>query len=95
MDETSKCPVAGGPSKGPSNQDWWPNQLNLKGLRRASPAADPMGGEFDYAAEFRRLDLAALKRDVVKVMTTSQDWWPADYGHYGPLFILMGCEWCW
>jgi catalase-peroxidase len=89
MDEKSKCPVAGGPSKGPSNQDWWPNQLNLKGLRHASPADDPMGGGFDYAREFKTLDLGALKRDVVKVMTTSQDWWPADFGHYGPLFIRM------
>ncbi len=72
-----------------SNRDWWPNQLDLRGLRQDTSSADPMGADFDYAAEFQSLDLEALKRDIVEVMTTSQDWWPADYGHYGPLFIRM------
>jgi catalase-peroxidase len=72
-----------------SNQDWWPNQLNLKVLHQNSPMSDPMGKDFNYAEEFKSLDLDALKKDIVEVMTTSQDWWPADYGHYGPLFIRM------
>jgi catalase-peroxidase len=72
-----------------SNQDWWPNQPNLQVLRQNSPRSDPMGGDFDYAEEFRSLDVEALKQEVIDVMTTSQDWWPADYGHYGPLFIRM------
>ena len=72
-----------------TNQDWWPNQLDLKALRRNAPESDPLGGDFDYAAAFRRVDVEELKNDVEKVMTTSQDWWPADYGHYGPLFIRM------
>jgi catalase-peroxidase len=72
-----------------SNKDWWPNQLNLKILHQHSPQADPMGEEFDYAAEFKTLDLDAVKKDITEIMTTSQDWWPADYGHYGPLFIRM------
>ena len=72
-----------------SNQQWWPNQLNLKILHQKSLPSDPMGKDFNYAEEFKKLDLDALKRDVGQVMTTSQDWWPADYGHYGPLFIRM------
>ncbi|HZC71983.1 MAG TPA: catalase/peroxidase HPI [Jatrophihabitans sp.] len=72
-----------------TNRDWWPNQLNLQVLHQHSPRSDPMGEDFDYAEEFKTLDLDALKRDVFEVMTTSQDWWPADYGHYGPLFIRM------
>ncbi|MEU8527388.1 MULTISPECIES: catalase/peroxidase HPI [Streptomyces] len=72
-----------------TNEDWWPNQLDLRVLHQHSPLSDPMGEEFDYAAEFATLDLDALKQDVFDVMTTSQDWWPADYGHYGPLFIRM------
>ena len=72
-----------------SNQDWWPNQLNLKALHRHSRSPDPMGEDFDYAEEFKSLDLDALKKDLFELMTTSQDWWPADYGHYGPLFIRM------
>ena len=72
-----------------TNQDWWPNQLSLKALRRNSPQSDPMGGGFDYAEAVKSLDVDALKKDIEEVMTTSQDWWPADYGHYGPLFIRM------
>ena len=72
-----------------TNQSWWPNQLSLKALRRNSPASDPMGAEFNYAKAFKNVDVEELKRDVERVMTTSQDWWPADYGHYGPLFIRM------
>jgi catalase-peroxidase len=72
-----------------TNRDWWPNQLDLSVLHQHSPRANPMGEDFDYAEEFKSLDLDALKRDLVEVMTTSQDWWPADYGHYGPLLIRM------
>ena len=72
-----------------SNRDWWPNQLDLEILHRNSPQSSPLGNEFNYAAEFKKLDLNALKKDIDAVMTTSQDWWPADYGHYGPLFIRM------
>ncbi|MDQ1359329.1 MAG: catalase-peroxidase, partial [Acidimicrobiaceae bacterium] len=72
-----------------SNQDWWPNQLNLQVLHQHSPLSNPMGEDFNYAEEFKTVDLDALKQDVIEVMTTSQDWWPADYGHYGPLFIRM------
>jgi catalase-peroxidase len=75
--------------KGRSNRDWWPNQLDLKILQQGHPRADPMGGEFNYPEAFAKLDLAALKKDIEAVMTTSQDWWPADFGHYGPLFIRM------
>ena len=84
-----KCPVLGGTHKGTSNRDWWPNQLNLKVLHASAPQADPMGESFDYAREFKTLDLKALKKDIGKVMTTSQVWWPADFGHYGPFFIRM------
>ncbi|MEO8469573.1 MAG: catalase/peroxidase HPI [Chloroflexota bacterium] len=72
-----------------SNRDWWPTQLNLAKLHHDSPLSDPMGGEFNYADEFGKIDLEALKQDILKVMTTSQNWWPADFGHYGPLFIRM------
>ncbi|MGY8748472.1 MAG: catalase/peroxidase HPI [Pirellulales bacterium] len=72
-----------------SNRDWWPEQLNLRILHQNSPSSDPMGTDFDYAEEFKKLDLAELKNDITELMTTSQDWWPADYGHYGPLFIRM------
>ncbi len=72
-----------------TNHDWWPNQLDLSVLRRHSPLSDPMGEDFDYAAEFATLDLEALRGDLIELMTSSQDWWPADYGHYGPLFIRM------
>jgi catalase-peroxidase len=72
-----------------SNRDWWPNQLDLQVLHQNSPLSNPMGKGFSYAEEFKKVDLAALKKDIEAVMTTSQDWWPADYGHYGPLFIRM------
>jgi catalase-peroxidase len=97
----SRCPVTGGAvkrtadtvkrtaSSGTSNRDWWPNQLNLKILHQHSPMSNPMGGEFDYAEEFKKLDLEALKKDLYGLMTDSQDWWPADYGHYGPLFLRI------
>jgi catalase-peroxidase len=91
MENESKCPVTGGThtQKGTSSRDWWPNAMDLKILQQSHPAADPMGDRFDYAAEFKTLDLDALKKDLEALMTTSQDWWPADYGHYGPLFIRM------
>src|SRR5580765_7760670 len=72
-----------------TNKDWWLDQLDLSVLNAHYPVADPMGKDFNYAEEFKKLDVEALKQDVIKVMTTSQDWWPADYGHYGPLFIRM------
>ncbi|MEV6396198.1 catalase/peroxidase HPI [Streptomyces sp. NPDC051907] len=77
------------PSRPRANRDWWPDQLDLQVLHQHSPLSNPMGEDFDYAQEFATLDVDALKRDVFEVMTTSQDWWPADYGHYGPLFIRM------
>ncbi len=94
MKEDSKRPLTGKASKraagkGTSNRDWWPNQLNLKILHQNSPMLNPMGREFDYAEEFKKLDLDALKKDLYALMTDSQDWWPADYGHYGGLFIRM------
>ncbi len=89
----SENPVIASPAPPPSrprtNQDWWPNQLNLQVLKQHSPQSNPMGDKFSYAEAFKTLDVEALKRDVYEVMTTSQDWWPADYGHYGPLFIRM------
>ena len=75
--------------RGTSNRDWWPNQLNLKVLQQNSPRSNPMGEEFNYAEEFKKLDLEALKKDLYALMTDSQEWWPADFGHYGPLFIRM------
>jgi catalase-peroxidase len=89
----ARCPVAARvpqhPTEGAGNRTWWPNQLNLNILRKNPAVANPMGPDFDYAAEFRTIDLEVLRRDVEQVMTTSQDWWPADYGHYGPFFIRM------
>ncbi len=99
MENVSQCPVIGGTLKDPSNRntaagamanrDWWPNQLNLQILHQNSPMGNPLGEDFDYAAEFQTLDLAAVKKDIKELMTTSQEWWPADYGHYGPFFIRM------
>src|ERR1700710_2485972 len=88
------CPVVHAerhshPTEGSGNRQWWPDQLNLTILRKHPAVANPMGEDFDYAAAFQTLDLAALRADIEQVMTTSQDWWPADYGHYGPLFIRM------
>jgi catalase-peroxidase len=85
----SKCPVAHGARKSYTNVDWWPNQVNVKILRQHSPKSDPMGKEFNYAEEFKTLDLNAVIKDLHALMTDSQDWWPADFGHYGPLFIRM------
>ena len=90
MANESKCPVAhGSVGVGTQNEDWWPNQLNLKVLQQNPPAANPMGEDYDYAREFASLDLAAVKADLRTLMTDSQEWWPADYGHYGPFFIRM------
>ncbi len=88
MTEESKCPVTGA-SHGPTNRDWWPNQLNLHVLHQHSGLSDPMGEAFDYAKEFKTLDLNAVVKDLQALMTDSQDWWPADFGHYGGLFIRM------
>ncbi len=94
-DNISKCPVTGSNSKhyvgstGPKNRDWWPNQLRLSVLRENSPLTNPMGKDFNYAREFRSLNLEEVKKDLHKLMTNSQEWWPADFGHYGPLFIRM------
>ena len=78
-----------GNHEGTTNRDWWPNHLKVELLHQHSSKSDPMGGSFDYAKEFKSLDLAALKTDLAALMTDSQDWWPADFGHYGPLFIRM------
>ena len=85
----SKCPVMHGVRKSHANVDWWPNQVNLKVLHQHSPLSDPMGKEFNYAEEFKSLDLNAVIKDLHALMTDSQEWWPADFGHYGPLFIRM------
>jgi len=91
MSEEAKCPYTGAKqnTEATLNQDWWPNQLNLKVLAPHNPAADPMDPDFDYAAEFESLNLKAIKKDLYALMTDSQEWWPADYGHYGPFFIRM------
>jgi catalase-peroxidase len=94
MTENIKCPVTGRTAKpiaggGTSNRDWWPNQLNLNILHQHSPKSNPMGKDFNYPEEFKKLDLEAVKKDLYALMTDSQDWWPADYGHYGGLFIRM------
>ena len=91
MSSESKCPMMGNsiPRGIVANQQWWPNQLNLKILHQNPPQSDPMGEDFNYAEAFKTVDLDALAQDIEEVMTTSQDWWPADYGHYGPLFIRM------
>ncbi len=91
--DAAKCPFSGAslkkPSGGTKNRDWWPNLLKLNILRQNSSLSNPLGNDFNYAEAFKGLDLAELKRDIVEVMTTSQEWWPADYGHYGPFFIRM------
>ncbi len=92
--DTGKCPVMHGVTLNAThsvrgNKDWWPNQLNLKILHQNAPMSDPMGADFNYAEEFKKLDLKALKKDLHALMTDSQDWWPADYGHYGPFFIRL------
>jgi catalase-peroxidase len=94
MNDDNKCPVTGAVNKptaspGTTNRDWWPNQLNLDILRQHCSKSSPMGEDFNYAKEFKSLDLEAVKRDLHNLMTDSQDWWPADYGHYGPMFIRM------
>jgi len=94
MSTESQCPFNHGQSRkvaggGKTNRDWWPNQLNLRILHQRSSMSDPMGADFDYTKEFQSLDLAALKKDLTDLMTDSQDWWPADFGHYGPFFIRM------
>ena len=94
MSNESKCPFAGmhgarTTAAMQSNQDWWPNQLNLKILHQHSCKSNPLGKDFNYAEEFKKLDLAAVKKDLYALMTDSQDWWPADWGHYGGLFIRM------
>ena len=94
MSEQAKCPFSSGVrqhavASAPSNADWWPNQLNLDILHQQSGKSDPMGESFDYAKAFKQLDLHAVVADLKALMTDSQDWWPADYGHYGPLFIRM------
>ena len=90
----AKCPFSSGAIKqtagnAPRNLDWWPNQLKLQILRQHSSLSNPMGEKFNYAEAFKTLDLAAVKHDIFELMTTSQEWWPADYGHYGPFFIRM------
>lgn len=94
MSDESKCPVTGhagmtSASRGQSNRDWWPNQLNLNILHQHAPASNPLGADFNYAEEFKKLDLAAVKKDLADLMTSSQEWWPADWGHYGGLMIRM------
>jgi catalase-peroxidase len=89
MSTEAKCPFVHKPGKATANHTWWPNQLHLEILHQHSPQSNPMGEEFNYAEEFNSLDLAAVKQDLTALMTDSQDWWPADYGHYGPFFIRM------
>ncbi|MFO0264613.1 MAG: catalase-peroxidase, partial [Planctomycetota bacterium] len=94
MSTESKCPVMGAAMRHTqagalSNRNWWPKQLNLQILHQHSGLSNPMEPGFDYAAEFKKLDLAAVKKDLETALTTSQEWWPADYGHYGPFIIRM------
>src|ERR1700744_2196556 len=89
MPDESMSPFHYTPAPRGSNRDWWRNQLDLIDLHQHSSLSDPMGRDFDYAKEFKSLDLAAVKKDLPELMTSSQDWWPADFGHYGPLFIRM------
>ena len=89
MSTEAKCPFQHAAAGGTSNRDWWPNQLKLELLHQHSSKSNPMGEDFDYAEEFKSLDLAALKKELAALMTDSQEWWPADFGHYGPLFVRM------
>jgi catalase-peroxidase len=94
MDDIGKCPVMHGSATtnsgiSTSNRDWWPNQLNLNILHQGDKRSNPMGLDFDYREEFKKLDYQALKKDLNDLMTDTKDWWPADYGHYGPFFIRM------
>ena len=94
LNRVDKCPVMGAshsrtPTAAKANQQWWPDMLDLKILQQDSPLADPMDKDFNYAEEFKTLDLDAIQKDIDALMTDSQDWWPADYGHYGPFFIRM------
>jgi catalase-peroxidase len=89
MSSNSKCPFNHAAGDGTSNRQWWPEQLNLKILHQHSSLSDPLAGTFDYAQAFKALELDDVKRDLLALMTDSQDWWPADFGHYGPLFIRM------
>jgi len=94
QNQNGKCPFSGGSLKksaggGTTNRDWWPNQLKLNILRQNSNLSNPMGEGFNYAEAFQSLDLSEVKKDILKVMTDSKEWWPADYGHYGPFFIRM------
>jgi len=88
---TAQCPYSGSQlnTAGTYNTDWWPNRLDLSVLRQNSPVSDPMGEEFDYAKEYSKLNIKAVQKDIEALMTTSQEWWPADYGHYGPFFIRL------
>ncbi|MFZ9343862.1 MAG: peroxidase family protein, partial [Opitutales bacterium] len=97
MSDISKCPVMGNPAPAArhtaagamSNRDWWPDQLNLSILHQNNPKGNPLGADFNYAEEFKKLDLEAVRKDLKALMTDSKEWWPADYGHYGPFFIRM------
>ena len=89
-DEPFRKPAFG---RGTTNKDWWPKKLNLKILDQNCPRINPMGADFNYAEEFKKLDVEALKQDLFELMTNSQDWWPADFGHYGPFFIRMAWRW--
>src|SRR5258708_2745096 len=91
-DAAEKCPVQGRapePTEGGGNRGWWPRRLNLRILAKTRPGADPRGADFDYAAAFESIDLPQVKKEIEEILTTSQDWWPADFGHYGPLMIRM------
>lgn len=97
MSSEAKCPFSGAtrPSTVAGTQsiaEWWPNQLKLNILHQNSSLSNPMGEEFNYADEFKSLDLNAVKQDLLALMTNSQEWWPADFGHYGPLFVRMACH---
>ena len=89
MTTEAKCPINHTAGGGATNADWWPNQLRLDLLNQHSARSNPLGAKFNYSAEFKKLDFTALKKDLLALMTDSQDWWPADFGHYGPQFVRM------